>query len=112
EPSNSVRLMPPARAKVLSRSVVELIVASANISEFMSLTLIRFHLESRMEKVTEAFATLNLEFPLQAVRLQLLEHPQSWTEQRFTVDTPRIINLLMGSELYGAQSKDVWFREL
>ncbi|MBX7211881.1 MAG: metallophosphoesterase [Verrucomicrobiaceae bacterium] len=100
------------RSRLQGASIIELTIPDANATQFMVLSLIRFHLEGRIEKIVEAFATADHVFPIQAVRLQLLQAPDTWTEQKFTVDTPRIIHLLMGSELYGGHSKDVWFREL
>lgn len=100
------------RARLQGTTVIELTIPEVNAAQFVTLSLIRFHLESRIEKIVEAFTTANLVFGVQAVRLQLLQAPNTWTEQKFTVDTPRIIELLMGSELYGGHSKDIWFREL
>lgn len=108
-------IVPPPRllrARLQGATVVELTIPEVNAAQFVTLSLIRFHLESRIQKIVEAFASVNLVFGIQAVRLQLLQAPNTWTEQKFTVDTPRIIELLMGSELYGGHSKDIWFREL
>ena len=102
----------PVGGRMVSEKIAELTTTAEDAKQFMALTLIRFHLEQRIEQITEVFASVSSEFPLQAVRLQLLTQPEYWTEQRFDVDTSRIITLLMGKELYGDKSIDVWFREL
>ena len=107
-----VSLSMPKRFSAVSENILEIVIPSVNSSEFVIFSLLRYHLESRLEKLKEAYATVNKEFPLEAVKLQLLAHPHIWSEQRFTVDTPRIISLLMGSELYGEKSKNIWFREV
>ena len=102
----------PARGRMVSGNIAEITTTAEDAGQFMALTMVRFHLEQRIKHVTEAFASVSRDFPLQAVRLQLLNRPEFWTEQRFTVDTSRIIALLMGKELYGEKAGDVWFREL
>lgn len=102
----------PARARMISESVAGFTTTASGSDQFMALTLVRFNLEQRIEQVTEVYATADIEFPLQALRLTFLEQSRMWRENRFSVDTNRIISLLMGKELYGERSRDVWFREV
>ncbi|WP_394793571.1 metallophosphoesterase [Armatimonas sp.] len=102
----------PSKYQVIMGSIVEIVIPAVNAQQFMATILIRHHIERRLDKFNEAFSSVNNFFPIQAIRIQILNHPNTWTEQNFTVDTPKIIEILMGSELYGNRSKDVWFREL
>ena len=103
---------PIHRCRALAGAVVEIALSCASENEFMELSTIRFRIEQRIEQTSEVLASANMDFPLQAIRLNFVGRPELWEEQRFTIDTTRIMSLLMGKELYGDTSKDVWFREV
>jgi hypothetical protein len=106
-----VVLSPPSTGKI-RENVAQISIAAPTIRQFTAVSVVRFHLETRLEHLIDVFSAVNEEFPLAGVRLHLIESPREWTEHRFTVDAIRVMRLLMGSELYGAHSKDIWFREL
>jgi predicted phosphohydrolase len=106
-----VALNPPSSGRVREH-VAQISVAAPTIRQFTAVSVIRFYLETRLEHLIDVFSAVNEVFPLAEVRLHLIESPKEWTELRFTVDAVQVMRLLMGSELYGAHSKDIWFREL
>ena len=93
-------------------STIQFFVSAPTIREFTRLSIARFYLERRLEHLADIFSAQNELYPLDEISLYFIERPGDWTEHRFTVDPARVMRLLMGRELYGTGSQDIWFREL
>lgn len=87
-------------------------VSTPKVTDFMRISVLRHYIEARIELIKDALIASNVQFHVRNFRVSFIERPDDWREHRFTVDPTRVIRVLMGSELYGKGSHDVWFREL